>query len=261
MNINDFQIMKQKQQKICMITCYDYWSAKIIAQSNIDCILVGDSAAMVMHGFTNTIPATVTMMTQHLTAVAKGVNNKFIIGDLPFLSYRTNIETTMHTVKQFMQAGANAIKLEGANSNITTIKYLVESGIPVMGHIGLTPQSINQIGCFKIQGKTEKTANLIIQEAKQLENAGCFAIVLECIPANLATEITKQLTIPTIGIGAGINVSGQVLVLHDLLGMNPDFNPKFLKKYADGYNFILTALNTYVQETQTELFPTEKNSY
>lgn len=261
MNISDFQQMKNEHKKICMITCYDYWSAKIIAQSNIDCILVGDSAAMIMHGFDNTIPATTSMMMQHTAAVVKGANNKFIIADLPFLSYRTNIETTIHTVSQIMQVGANAIKLEGVNGNLSTIKHLVQSGIPVMGHIGLTPQTINQIGGFKIQGKTKKTADLILQEAKQLENAGCFAVVLECIPAKLATKITKQLAIPTIGIGAGNNVSGQILVLHDLLGMNPNFNPKFLKKYADGFNFVLQALNAYVDETKTRLFPTKENLY
>lgn len=261
MSVLDFQKMKQTKQKISMVTCYDYWSAKIIEQSDIDCILVGDSGAMVMHGYPTTVQATVALMTTHIHAVVKGAGNKFIIGDMPFLSYRTSLSKTMQAVREIMQAGAHAIKLEGAEGNLETIKHIVNSGVPVMGHLGLTPQAVHQLGGFRVQGKQQDAAEKILQDALAMERAGCFAVVLECIPAKLAGQITQQLTIPTIGIGAGCETDGQVLVLQDLLGMSDEFKPKFLKRYMHGCELIKNALNTYNEEVKKQLFPDDNHSY
>lgn len=255
MNIFDFDLMKKNNQKISMVTCYDFWSAQIISQTNIDCILVGDSAAMVVHGHKTTLPATVEMMIQHVEAVAKGASNKFIIGDLPFCSYRKGLERTMNTVDSMMKAGSQAIKLEGADDNANIIKHIVKSGIPVMGHLGLTPQSVHALGGFKVQGKNEKAAEDILSQAKMLEDAGCFSIVLECIPYGLAQRITETLSIPTIGIGAGPYTSGQVLVLQDLLGLQNMMRPKFLKTYLQGFDLIKDSLNLYNEEVKNTTFP------
>ncbi|KPJ67213.1 MAG: 3-methyl-2-oxobutanoate hydroxymethyltransferase [Coxiella sp. DG_40] len=261
MNIIDFQKMKDVNIKISMVTCYDYWSAKIIAETDIDCVLVGDSLAMVMHGHATTIPAKVEIIALHIQAVAKGVQNKFIIGDLPFCSYRKSISETMHAVEKIMQAGANAVKLEGANGTESVINHVVYSGVPVMGHIGMTPQSIHQLGGFCVQGKDQASAETLIGQALRLEKAGCFAIVLECIPNAVAKNITDKLTIPTIGIGAGPNVSGQVLVLHDLLGMYDTFKAKFVKSYINGHALIQNALNEYNKEVKQLQFPSQQHSY
>lgn len=261
MNCIDFQLMKQQGQKITMVTCYDFWSAQIIENSNIDCVLVGDSVAMVVHGHETTIPATVDLMCLHITAVARGIKKKFIIGDLPFLSYRKNLVKTMCAVEKIMHAGAHAIKLEGADGNEKLISHIVKSGVPVMGHLGLTPQAIHQLGGFRVQGKQADAAEKIIQQARSLEAAGCFAIVLECVPAELAKIITKQLTIPTIGIGAGMHVDGQVLVFHDLIGISNSFKPKFLKTYCNGFDLIQQALNQYSNEVKQNLYPTIEHCY
>lgn len=261
MNVLDFHKMKQNHQKISMVTCYDFWSAQIISQTNINCILVGDSAAMVVHGHKTTLPATVDMMIQHIEAVAKGAPNKFIIGDLPFCSYRKGLEHTMNTVDSIMKAGCQAIKLEGADDNANIIQHIVKSGIPVMGHLGLTPQSVHSLGGFKVQGKNEKAANDILTAAKMLEDAGCFSIVLECIPYRLAKTITETLSIPTIGIGAGPHTSGQVLVLQDLLGFQNQMQPKFLKTYLQGFDLIKDSLNLYDEEVKNATFPSQEHCY
>jgi len=258
MNILDFQKMKENNKKISMISCYDYWSACIVAQSNIDCILVGDSAAMLVHGYKTTLPATVDMMIPHIEAVARGAHNKFIIGDMPFCSYRKGLENTMQTVEKMMHAGSQAIKLEGADDNIQIIEHIVKSGVPVMGHIGLTPQSVNSLGGFRVQGKDAQGAERILREAHSLQNAGCFGIVLECIPSFLAQEITESLTIPTIGIGAGPYTSGQVLVFQDLLGFQNDgqyMQPKFVKSYMKGFDLIKSSLNQYDEEVKNAQYP------
>ncbi|WP_102157157.1 3-methyl-2-oxobutanoate hydroxymethyltransferase [Coxiella endosymbiont of Rhipicephalus microplus] len=255
MNIHDFQCMKEKNKKISMVTCYDYWSAYIISQTQIDCILVGDSLAMVMYGHSTTIPATVGIMTQHIQAVVKGASNKFLIGDMPFCSYRKDLNTSMRSIEKLIQAGANAIKLEGADGNLKLIRHVVESGIPVMGHLGLTPQSIHSTSGFKVQGKNQSAADKLKKDAEALVNAGCFTVVLECIPSNLAKEITNSIAIPTIGIGAGPYTSGQVLVLQDLLGMNNQFKPKYLKTFLDGFKLIKDALNDFNQEVKASTFP------
>lgn len=259
-NILEFQVKKNKAEKITMMTCYDYSFAKILNSSDIDVVLVGDSVAQVIHGHPNTLTATAAMMALHTKAVRLGTE-KFIVGDMPFLSTRKGLKHTMDTAHQLMAAGANAIKIEGYKGHEKLIRHIVDSGIPVMGHLGLTPQSIHQLGGPKIQGRSDAQAEEILIESLALENAGCFALVLECVPAVLAKKISGQLKIPTIGIGAGVDCDGQVLVLQDMLGMNLDFNPKFLKKYGDLSSEIKLAMNNYVTEVKTLKFPKIENSY
>ncbi|API87197.1 3-methyl-2-oxobutanoate hydroxymethyltransferase [Francisella uliginis] len=260
-SILDFEKAKIKQQKISMITCYDYSFANIINNTDIDCILVGDSGGMVLLGKENTTHTTLSDMQFMTKAVAQGAKNKLIIADLPFISYRQSLEITIQSVATLIHSGAQAVKLEGAAGNLDTIRYIVDSGVPVMGHIGLTPQFINGLGGFKVQGKTEVAAIKLLNEAKQLEEAGCFSIVLECIPAKVAKKITQALNIPTIGIGAGSDTDGQVIVLQDMLGMNNDFQPKFVKKYMDASQAFNKAINSYVEETKAGIFPSKEHTY
>lgn len=261
MNIHDFQKMKDEGRKISMITCYDYSSARAVADSNIDCILVGDSLAMTMHGYPTTLSATTAMMALHTAAVAKGAPGKFIIGDLPFLSYRKGLKDAMDAVHELMSAGANAVKLEGVRGHADIVRHIVDSGVPVMGHLGLTPQSVHGLGGMKVQARTNATVKVLIAEARELEDAGCFALVLECVPSQGARRVTDLLRIPTIGIGAGTHVSGQVLVYQDLLGLNPGFKPKFLRVYANTFEVITTALNAYDGDVKSGAFPSESESY
>lgn len=260
-NITEFQKHKNSNTPISVITCYDYWSAKIINETDIDAVLVGDSTAMVMHGFDTTINANMQMMCYHIESVKRGIKNKLIIGDMPFLSYRKSLIETMNNVEQFMKAGSDAVKIEGANGHIEYIKHIVDSGVPVMGHLGLTPQSVHQLGGYKVQAKDDAAAERIKTYAKQLEDAGCFAVVLELVPAKLAKEITDSISIPTIGIGAGVNTSGQVLVLQDMLGMNKEFNPKFLRKYMNGFDLLKSAINNYNDDVKKGSFPSEDESF
>ncbi len=259
-NILEFQSKKNKSEKITMITCYDYSFSKMIDQTSVDTILVGDSVAQVIHGHTNTLAATIPMMALHTKAVRKGTS-KFIVADMPFLSTRKGLKNTMDAVGSLMAAGANAIKIEGCKGHEKLIRHIVDSGIPVMGHLGLTPQSIHQLGGPKIQGRSDQGAEEILNESLVLEQAGCFSLVLECVPAALAKKISAQLKIPTIGIGAGVDCDGQVLVLQDMLGMNTEFNPKFLKKYSDLNSEIKKSLNDYVTDVQSSKFPTQEHSY
>jgi 3-methyl-2-oxobutanoate hydroxymethyltransferase len=261
MNVLEFKNKKSIGEKISVITCYDYSSARIANQSKVDAILVGDSLAMTMYGEKSTLPATTDLMAQHTTAVAKGAPEKFIIGDLPFLSYRMSLSENMSAVAQLMRAGAHALKLEGVSGNEELIKHIVESGIPVMGHLGLTPQSVHQLGGYKVQGRVSTQAELILAGAKKLEDLGCFSVVLECVPASLAREITQQIQIPTIGIGAGPDTDGQVLVWQDLLGLNLDFQPKFVRKYLPGGDLILKALDSFAGDVAGGRFPNEKESF
>lgn len=260
-SVLEFAGKKLKKEKISMVTCYDYGFAKILAQSNIDTILVGDSLAQVIHGFPNTLHATIEMMSLHTAAVARGASNKFIVADMPFMSTRKGLESAMNDVQKLMVAGAHAIKIENADGHAELIKHIVESGVPVMGHLGLTPQSIHQLGGPKIQGRSQSQAEKLMQDALILQQAGCFALVLECIPTLLAEKVTQSLSIPTIGIGAGAETDGQVLVLNDLLGMSPDFNPKFLKKFHSGFDQTLVALNQYATEVVQKTFPKPENAY
>ncbi|AHI07123.1 3-methyl-2-oxobutanoate hydroxymethyltransferase [Bdellovibrio bacteriovorus W] len=260
-SILEFQEAKKESRKISMITCYDYTFARLVAESNIDCILVGDSLAMTMHGHKTTLNANVNLMALHTAAVVRGAPEKFIIGDLPFMSYRKNLSNNMTAAEKIMKAGAHAVKLEGVEGNLKLITHLVQSGVPVMGHIGLTPQSVHQLGGFKVQGRNEKAQKKLQEQALALQDAGAFSVVLECVPSSLAQVITSSLEIPTIGIGAGVDCDGQVLVLQDMLGMNKDFQPKFVKKYLQGFDLITEAFNHFHGEVIHGDFPTAKESY
>ena len=261
MNVLDFQKMKDEGRKISMVTCYDYSSARAVAESSIDCILVGDSVAMTMHGFSNTLSATTPMMALHTAAVARGAPFKFIVADLPFLSYRKGLKEAMDSVHDLMSAGAHAVKLEGVRGHAEIVRHIVDSGVPVMGHLGLTPQSVHTLGGMKIQARTNAAIKILASEARELEEAGCFALVLECVPAEAARQVTNLLKIPTIGIGAGSGVSGQVLVYQDMIGLNPGFKPKFLRTYANAFDIIQAALNAYDQDVKSGRFPNDNESY
>jgi 3-methyl-2-oxobutanoate hydroxymethyltransferase len=261
MNVLDYQKMKDEGRKISMVTCYDYSSARAVAESSIDCILVGDSLAMTMHGHPNTLAATTAMMTLHTAAVARGAPAKFIVADLPFLSYRKGLKEAMDAVQELMCAGAHAVKLEGVRGHTEIVRHIVDSGIPVMGHLGLTPQSVHMLGGMKVQARTKAAVKMRASQARELEAAGCFALVLECVPAEAARKVTQLLKIPTIGIGAGAQVSGQVLVYQDMIGLNPGFRPKFLRTYANAFEVIQTALNAYDRDVKTGKFPSESESY
>lgn len=261
MKIHDFYKKKMQKEKISMITCYDYTSAKILATTSVDCLLVGDSVAMTMHGFKDTVAATLPMMSLHTAAVSRGAGDKFIVSDLPFLSYRQSLSKNIAAAKELMQAGAHAVKLEGAAGNTKLIRHLTESGVPVMGHLGLTPQFIHTLGGYKVQGRTEESAERLKQDAQLLQKAGCFALVLECIPTPLAKEISEILTIPTIGIGAGPFTDGQVLVYQDLLGLDQDFKPKFVKQFVDGYTHTKKGLEEYINHVKTGEFPQDEHCF
>lgn len=262
MNISELREWKKSGRKLTMLTCYDSWSARLLAETPVDMLLVGDSAAMVMHGHQDTIPADMETMIQHVKAVKSGAPKKFIVGDLPFLSFRGDMNTSLQNVRSLLQAGAQAVKLEGYDEhNHTLIQHLVRSGVPVMGHLGLTPQFLNAFGGFKVQGKGETDARRILEQARGLESAGCFSVVLECVPQSLAAEITASVGIPTIGIGAGVGCDGQVLVLQDLLGLSVGFKPKFVRNYLKGAELIQTAVADFCADVASGKFPSEKETY
>ena len=224
-------------------------------------MLVGDSLAMVVYGHDTTIPADIETMAAHTAAVRRGMPGKFLVGDLPFLSYRKGLDIAVENVAKLMKAGANAVKLEGAAGNIELVRHLVESGVPVMGHLGLTPQSVHQLGGFKVQARDDEAAALLVEQALALESAGCFAVVLEAVPTEVAARATEALTIPTIGIGAGSKVDGQVLVLQDLLGVNTAFRPRFVRTWMDGSTLIRDALQAYHRDVTSGAFPNGDESY
>jgi 3-methyl-2-oxobutanoate hydroxymethyltransferase len=260
-NILDFARKKSEREIITMVTCYDTWSARIISDTHVDAVLVGDSASMVMHGFDSTVHAEIDMMAYHVAAVKRGLSSRFLVADLPFLAHRKGKRILMNSIDKLMKAGAQAVKIEGADGMLDTIEYVVKSGVPVMGHLGLTPQSHHQLGGFKLQGTESESANRIQVFSKHLENAGVFSIVLEMVPSALAKRITESMSIPTIGIGAGPFTDGQVLVLQDLLGLSKDFEPKFLRRYLDGYSQIKDALERFNQDVKNRNFPSDKESY
>ena len=260
-NVLDFAKMKAASKRISMITCYDYTSAKFAAATDVDCFLVGDSLAMTMHGFPTTVSATTELMALHIAAVARGAGGKFIVGDMPFLSFRKGTKEALDCVQQLMTAGAHSVKLEGVFGHEDTIRHIVESGVPVMGHLGLTPQSVHALGGMKVQARGEAAAELLLTQARKLEEAGCFAVVLECVPAAAARAVTRNLKIPTIGIGAGPDCDGQVLVWQDFLGLNPEFKPKFLRTYLNGAEQIRQAINRFDAEVKGGEFPNEAESY
>ena len=245
-----------------MVTCYDYSLARLVEQTNLDVILVGDSVGMVFAGLENTLPVTLEQIIYHTKVVRRGAPSKFIVADLPYLTYHLSVKDTLKNAGQIMKTtGATAVKLEGGDNFRHIVKALVGASIPVMGHLGLTPQSIHTLGGYGVQGKEEAKRKIILEEAKILEEAGAFALVLEMVPEDLAKEVTESITIPTIGIGAGRYCNGQVLVINDLLGLDERFNPKFLKKYANLSSDVKKALQTYDQEVKLHKFPQKKNSF
>ena len=260
-NILEFARFKAEGRKISMVTAYDAWSARLVARSQVDAVLVGDSAAMVMHGHPTTLPASVQLMAVHTRAVATSIGEKFLIADLPFLSYRKGIPAAMAAVGTLIESGAQAVKLEGLDGHEEVIRQIVGSGVPVMGHIGLTPQSVHQLGGFRVQGRNDADAADLIRQAHALEDLGCFSIVLECVPAALAADITSQLQLPTIGIGAGAGTDGQVLVLQDLWGVDTRISPRFVRAYVDGEGVLTDALDRYDADVKKAQFPAPEESY
>jgi 3-methyl-2-oxobutanoate hydroxymethyltransferase len=261
MKIQDFAAKKRDGVPISMVTCYDAWSATLIAATDIDCILVGDSLAMVVYGHETTIPAEIETMAAHTAAVRRGAPDAFIIGDMPFLAHRRGLAAGVDAAAALMRAGAQAVKIEGAAGNIELIHHLVESGVPVMGHLGLTPQSVHRLGGFRVQARDDETSSELAAQARDLEDAGCFALVLEAVPTTVAGRVTAMLAIPTIGIGAGHQVDGQVLVLQDLLGVNTAFRPKFVRTWLDGSTLITNALQAYHDDVVSGAFPNGEESY
>jgi len=260
--VQDFLKKKAEGRKISILTAYDYPFAQIVDEAGMDAVLVGDSLGVVVQGQENTLPVTMDEMIYHTKMVSRAVKNALVIGDMPFMSYQASREDTIRNAGRFLkEGGAAAIKIEGGSEIVDRIQALTRSDIPVMAHIGLTPQSIHRMGGYKVQGKTKSAAKKLLDEAKAVENAGAFSVVLEGIPFSLAKEITKTLTIPTIGIGAGPYCDGQVLVLHDLLGLFDRFVPKFIKRYAHMKEDAVRAIQNYKKEVEEGVFPSEEQSF
>ncbi len=260
-SVKEFAAAKQDSRKIVMLTAYDAWSARLLADAPVDCLLVGDSAMMVVHGQKDTLSATVELMALHTRAVASAARGKFIVTDLPFLAARKGVTHALDAAAQLMRAGAQAVKIEGVRGHADVIAHLVESGIPVMGHLGLQPQSVHALGGYTVQAREEEDAARLREDVETLEKAGAFAVVLECIPRKLASTVTAAATIPTIGIGAGAGCDGQVLVLHDLLGFNPEFRPKFARRFADGAKLVRDGVEKFAQTVRDGTFPSGKESF
>ena len=253
--------MKQKQEKIVCLTAYDYPTACIVDKAGIDIILGGDSAANVFAGEKNTLPITMEEMLYHTRIVSRAVKNGLVIADMPFLSYQTSIRDAVYNAGRFLKVGAAGVKLEGGTPILAMIERLIALGIPVMGHLGLTPQSIHKFGGYKLQGRTEDSKSRLLADAKLLEEAGCFAVVLEKIPVSLAKKITASVSMPTIGIGAGPFCDGQILVLHDMIGLFDDFSPKFVKRYAHVGEAIRQAVEQYRDEVKKGVYPDKAHSF
>ncbi len=252
---------KARGEPITMLTAYDYPTALILDRVGIDAILVGDSVGMVVLGYPNTLPVTMDEMIHHCRAVARGAQYALLIGDMPFLSYQVSVEEAVRNAGRFLQQGGmDAVKLEGGRERLDAIQAIVSAGIPVMGHLGLTPQSVHQLGGFRPQGRTAQAARRLLEDALLLEEAGCFSLVLESVPARLAEFISQRLSIPTIGIGAGRGCDGQVLVTHDLLGLFDRFTPRFVKKYADLYGTMQQAFREYIADVQLRRFPADEHA-
>jgi len=260
--IGEIREMKQRGEKIPMLTAYDYATAKLVDEAGVPLILVGDSLGMVMLGYESTIPVTMDEMIHHIKAVVRGTKHALVIGDMPFMTYHVSVEDALRNAARFIQeGGAQAVKLEGGEVVAEKVSRLVACGIPVQGHIGLTPQSVHQLGGYKVVGKTPEVAVRVLNDAKALEEAGAFSIVLECVPAPLSKLITERVTVPTIGIGAGKHCDGQVQVVSDILGLFTDFVPKHAKQYAKLNQAITTAVTDYIAEVKAGDFPTPKQSY
>ena len=256
------QEMKLKGEKIAMLTGYDYSMARLLDEAGIDVILVGDSASNVMAGHVTTLPITLDQMIYHASSVMRAVKRALVVVDLPFGTYQGNSKEALHSSIRIMkESGANAVKLEGGAEVVESIDRILTAGIPVLGHLGLTPQSINKFGTYVVRAKEEEEASKLLRDAKLLEEAGCFGIVLEKIPAELAAKVTKSVKIPTIGIGAGHDVDGQVLVLHDMLGINQEFSPRFLRRYHNLHDEIIKAFLAYIHDVKAVDFPNDKEQY
>ncbi|WP_078380212.1 3-methyl-2-oxobutanoate hydroxymethyltransferase [Sutcliffiella halmapala] len=260
--VTDFMKMKQNQEKIAMLTAYDYPSAKLAEESGVDVILVGDSLGMVVLGYDSTVPVTVEDMIHHTKAVKRGAKSTFIVTDMPFMSYHLSMENTLTNAQRMIQeSGAHALKVEGAGDVINVIYALTSAGVPVVAHLGLTPQSVGVLGGYKVQGKDLESAQKMIEDAKKVERAGAMALVLECVPQQLAKEISEQLTIPTIGIGAGDGTDGQVLVYHDVVTYGVGRVPKFVKSYVDVQSLLKVGLSNYVSDVKNKEFPKIEHSF
>jgi 3-methyl-2-oxobutanoate hydroxymethyltransferase len=256
-----FRQKKERSEPITMLTAYDYPTALALDRAGIDSILVGDSLAMVVLGYESTLPVTMEEMLHHARAVARGAKSALLIGDMPFMSYQVSAEEALRNAGRFLQyGGMDAVKLEGGRERADTVRAITAAGIPVMGHLGLTPQSVHQLGGFRAQGKTAAAAKRLIEDAQALEQAGCFSLVLESVPARLAEFVSRKLAIPTIGIGAGPGCDGQVLVTHDLLGLFDRFTPKFVKKYADFHAQMGAAFAEFIDEVETKRFPAREHT-
>lgn len=256
-----FRLKKRRAEPITMLTAYDYATALAVDKAGIDSILVGDSLGMVVLGYENTLPVTMEDMLHHCKAVARGAKTALLVGDMPFMSYQVSVEQAVRNAGRFLQeAGMDAVKLEGGRERADAIRAITGAGIPVMGHLGLTPQSVHQLGGFRAQAKEAAAAKRLLEDALILQDAGCFAIVLEAIPARLAELVSKQLEIPTIGIGAGAGCDGQVLVTHDLLGLFDRFTPSFVKKYANLHEGMYEAITAYKADVERQLFPAPEHS-
>ena len=257
-----FNELKEKQEKITMLTAYDYSTAKLIDESGVNSILVGDSLGMVCLGYEDTLSVTMEDMIHHTRAVTRGAKNALVVADMPFMSYQTSVYDAVVNAGRLIKEGrAQAVKLEGGKEVVEQIRAIVNASIPVVAHLGLTPQSINAFGGFKVQGKSEEAAQRLLEEARAVEEAGAFAVVLECVPAKLAEFISKEISIPTIGIGAGVGCDGQVLVYQDMLGMYSDFVPKFAKQYAKVGEVMRKAFADYNKEVKDGVFPEEKHTF
>ena len=260
--IRDLSKMKARGEKIAMITAYDYTSAIIVERAGIPIILVGDSLGHVVMGYDSTVPVTMEDMIHHIKAVMRGSEKAHVVGDLPFMSYQADTAEAIRNAGRLLkEGGCQSVKLEGGRSISETVSKITQAGIPVIGHLGLTPQAVNQLGGYRVQGRTTKAAVELIDDAKALEEAGAYAVVLEGVPKQLAQMITERLAIPTIGIGAGVNCAGQVQVFHDLLGLFDDFSPKHARKYANLSEIIQGAISRYVSDVQEQTFPTDKESF
>jgi 3-methyl-2-oxobutanoate hydroxymethyltransferase len=255
-------LMKEQGEKIAMLTAYDYSSARIIDESGIDVILVGDSASNVMAGHETTLPITLDQMIYHAQSVVRGVKRCLVVVDLPFGTYQGNSKEALNsTIRIMKETGAHSVKMEGGEEVVESIKRIISLGVPVMGHLGLTPQSIYKFGTYQVRAKEEAEAEKLKADAKLLQEAGCFAIVLEKIPAGLAKEVSESLSIPTIGIGAGRHCDGQVLVMHDMLGINHEFKPRFLRQYANLFDVMGNAVKHYISDVKNRDFPNDKEQY
>ncbi len=255
-----FQQKKKRREPISVLTAYDYSTAQIMDQAGIDSILVGDSLGMVVLGYETTLPVTMDDMLHHCKAVSRGAKSALLIGDMPFMSYQISAQEALLNAGRFLQeAGMDAVKLEGGEDRLDAIRLIVGAGIPVMGHLGLTPQSVHQLGGFRAQGKLAPAAKEILDNAHRLQEAGCFSLVLEAIPAKLATYISNELNIPTVGIGAGAGCDGQVLVTHDMLGLFDRFTPRFVKKYANLHGELGQAFKEYIEEVESREFPAQEH--